>query len=41
MLGRTVRTLLKVRREAKCHLLMGTVILLFLIFHDESGIVTF
>ena len=29
------------RREAKCHLLVGTVILVFLIFHEESGIVTF
>ena len=28
------------RREAKCHLLVGTVILVFLIFHEESGIVT-
>ena len=40
-LGRTVRTLLKVRREAKRPLLVGTVILVFLIFHEESGIVNF
>ena len=40
-LGRTVRTLLKERREAKHPLLVGTVILVFQIFHEESGIVTF
>ena len=40
-LGRTIRSLLEVRREANLPLLVGTVILVFLIFHEESGIVTF
>ena len=35
-LGRTVRTLLKVRREAKHHLLVGTVILVFLSIFMKS-----
>ena len=35
-LGRTVRTLLKVRREAKCPLLVGTVILVFLSIITKS-----
>ena len=36
MLGRTVRTLLKVRREAKRPLLVGTVILVFLSIFTKS-----
>ena len=41
-LGRTVRTLLKVRREAKHHLLVGTVILVFLsIFMKRQASSTF
>ena len=35
-LGRTVRTLLNVRREAKRHLLVGTVILVFLSIFMKS-----
>ena len=40
-LGRTVRTLLKVRWEAKRPVLVGTVILVFLSIFTKSGIVTF
>ena len=41
-LGRTVRTLLKVRREAKCPLLVGiNYIVIPINFHEESGTVTF
>ena len=36
MLGRTVRTLLKVRREAKRPLLVGTIILVFLSIFTKS-----
>ena len=35
-LGRTIRTLLEVRREAMCPILVGTVILLFLSIFTKS-----
>ena len=36
MLGRTIRTLLKVRQETKAHFLVGTVILVFLSIFKKS-----
>ena len=36
MLGRKIQTLLEVIREAKCHLLVGTVILVFLSIFMKS-----